>query len=71
MDEGLTLIPTLAIIAVSIAAVALLLFLEKRPQEFGRVRFPLTPFLFLAIMIVIVMSAHLLTLAGAPKHGRY
>lgn len=71
MNEGLTLIPTLAIIAVSVAAAGLFLWLERRPHEFGKARWPTTPLLFLTIVVVILMSAHLLTLAGAPAHGNY
>jgi hypothetical protein len=68
MDEGLTLTPTLAIVAASIAAIILCLWLERRPHEFGKLRFPTTPFLFIAILVIVLMAAHLLTLSGAPVH---
>lgn len=68
MDEGLTLVPTLAVVAAGIAAIVLCLWLERRPREFGKMRVPTTPFLFLAILVIVVMAAHLLTLMGAPAH---
>ncbi len=71
MDEGLTLVPTLAIMAAAFAATGIFLWLERRPREFGRARFPTTPFLFLAILVVIVMCSHLLTLIGAPGRNAY
>jgi hypothetical protein len=71
MDEGLTLIPTLTIMALSVAVAAFFLWYERRPREFGKMRLPTTPFLFAAILVVIVMCAHLLTLMGAPAHGGY
>jgi hypothetical protein len=71
MDEGVTLIPTLAVMASAIAAIGLFLWLERRPHEFGKLRFPTTPFLFLAIMVVVVMAAHLLTLTGVAHKPSY
>jgi len=68
MGEGLSLNITLAIIGFSAVVIGLSIWLERRPHEFGRMRLPTTPFLFVAVLVIIVMCAHLLTLGGAPVH---
>lgn len=68
MRDALTLMPTLAIMAAMVASVAGLVWLEKRPREFGQVRMvPTTPLIFAAILVLILMAAHLLTLVGVHR----
>lgn len=69
MSDMLTLWPTLTIIGTMIAVIVGLTLLERRPREFGKLRFPTTPFIFLAIFVIVIMASHLLSLAGV-KHGR-
>ncbi|MDO8422163.1 MAG: hypothetical protein Q7S99_08375 [Parvibaculum sp.] len=67
MGEVLTITPTLAIIAAMLAAIGGLVWLEKRPHEFGKMRWPTTPLIFLSIFVIVIMAAHLLTLLGMHK----
>lgn len=68
MGEVLTLYPTLGIMAALLLAVIYLLWKEKQPRELGVVRLiPTTPLIFLAILGIVVMAAHLLTLFGMHK----
>jgi len=67
MGDVLTLTSTLIIIATMLAAIGGLVWLEKRPHEFGKMRWPTTPLIFLAIFVIIVMAAHLLRLLGVHK----
>ncbi len=67
MKDVLTLWPTLGIIAAMLAAIGGLVWLEKRPHEFGKMRWPTTPLIFLAMFVIIIMAAHLLTLLGLHK----
>ena len=69
MGDVLTFNVTLGIIGVMIAAVIGLVLLERRPREFGKLRFPTTPFIFLSIFVIVVMGSHLLGLLGV-QHGR-
>ncbi len=69
MDDMMTLTPTLIVIGVMIAIIVGLTVLERRPREFGKLRFPTTPFIFLAIFVIVIMASHLLGLAGV-KHSR-
>jgi hypothetical protein len=70
MREALTLIPTLSIIVALLAALGGLLWLEKRPREFGKIRLlPTTPLMFVAVLGIVLMCAHLLTLFGVPAHN--
>lgn len=69
MGDILTLTPTLVVIGIMIAIIAGLALLERRPREFGKLRFPTTPFIFLAIFVLVIMASHLLGLAGV-QHGR-
>lgn len=69
MSDMLTLVPTLIVIGVMIAIIVGLAIFERRPREFGKLRFPTTPFIFLAIFVIVIMASHLLGLAGMP-HGR-
>lgn len=69
MGDAMTLTPTLSIIGLMIALIAALTWQERRPREFGKMRFPTTPFIFLALFVIIIMASHLLGLAGV-KHGR-
>jgi len=69
MGDVLTLNTTLIIIGIMIACVIGLVLLERRPREFGKLRFPTTPFIFLAIFTIVIMGSHLLGLAGV-QHGR-
>ena len=69
MGDVLTFNVTLGIIGVMIAVVIGLVLLERRPREFGKLRFPTTPFIFLAIFVIVVMGSHLLGLLGV-QHGR-
>mgnify|MGYP003634701253 CR=1 FL=1 len=65
MRDGLTLYPTLGIMAALLLAVIYLLWKEKQPSEPGKVRLmPTTPLMFLAILGIVLMAAHLLTLSG-------
>jgi len=63
---------TIAMIAAAMGLVVYLIWLEKRPVELGRPRLvPLTPVLFLCILILIMALAHLVTLlTGSPHMGR-
>ncbi len=71
MEDVLPLPMTLAILAASVAVGVLLLWLERRPREFGKVRLvPTTPLLFLVLVVVMLMGAHLLTLVGASPQQR-
>lgn len=69
MSDMLTLWPTLTVIGIMIAIIVGLSIFERRPREFGKMRFPTTPFIFLAIFVIVIMASHLLGLAGV-KHGR-
>ena len=71
MREILTLWPTLGIIAVMLASLVGLTVLEKRPREFGQFRLPTTPLFFLAMLVIMLMCAHLLTLVGAGHPPKY
>ncbi|MGV8997177.1 MAG: hypothetical protein ACOH12_09555 [Parvibaculaceae bacterium] len=71
MREVLTLWPTVGIITVMLAALIGLTILEKRPLEFGKTRWPTTPFFFLVLLVIVVMGAHLLTLFGMGHAPRY
>jgi len=62
MHDVLTLWPTLGIIAVMVGAMVGLSILEKRPREFGQLRLPTTPLFFLAVLVIMLMCAHLLTM---------
>lgn len=71
MGPGLSLTITLAVLAASLAGAAALIWLEKRPPEFGRVRLlPTTPLIFASILIAIVMIVHLVTLMGGETGNR-
>ncbi len=54
-------------------AIAALLWLEKRPREPGQVRLlPTTPLLFLALLALVLILAHAVTLiTGQPHMGRF
>ncbi|MES1989622.1 MAG: hypothetical protein V4441_01565 [Pseudomonadota bacterium] len=65
MGEVLTLYPTLGITAVMLVSLVGLAILEKRPHEFGQFRLPTTPLFFIALLVIMLMCAHLLTLVGA------
>lgn len=54
-------------------AIAALLWLEKRPKEPGQVRLlPTTPLLFLALLALVLILAHAVTLmTGHPHMGRF
>ncbi len=68
---GVTLPVTLAVLAMSVAAAGVLVWLEKRPTEFGRVRLlPTTTLIFLCIMVVVLMLVHLVTLMGGETGNR-
>lgn len=71
MREVLTLWPTLGIIALLLASLVGLVVLEKRPREFGQFRLPTTPLFFLAMLIIMLMGAHLLTLFGMGHPPKY
>ncbi|MCF8470204.1 MAG: hypothetical protein K9G30_05420 [Parvibaculum sp.] len=61
----MTLPVTLTILAASVALAGVLVWLERRPPEPGRIRYlPTTPLLFAAILIAILMIVHLVTLGG-------
>ncbi len=63
---------TVSVIAVAMGLVIYLTWLEKRPVEIGRTRLvPLTPVLFLCVLILIMGLAHLVSLlTGTPYMGR-
>ncbi len=63
---------TLAAGFAATSVIILLIWLEHRPREPGNPRLiPLTPLLFLAIFVLIVILAHLVTvLTGEPHLGR-
>ena len=63
---------TIAVTATAMGLVVYLIWLEKRPAEIGSPRLvPLTPVLFLCILILIMALAHLVTLlTGTPHMGR-
>lgn len=67
MEEVLPLTTTLIIIAAMLASIGGLVWLEKRPHEFGKMRWPTTPLIFLAMFVILIMAAHLLRLAGVHK----
>ncbi|MFZ3035287.1 MAG: hypothetical protein WA138_14885 [Parvibaculum sp.] len=69
MGDVMTLTPTLSVIGLMIAVIIGLAWVERRPREFGKLRFPTTPFIFLAIFVIVIMASHLLGLAGV-QHGR-
>ena len=53
----------------SIAAAVYLLWKERRPHEFGKVRFiPPLALLFATFLVMIVMAARTLSLIGVPTH---
>jgi hypothetical protein len=66
MDELLNLPATFAILAVCAAALVWLVRYERRPREFGQVRLlPTTPLIFAAVIVIVVMLAHM----GSLLHG--
>jgi hypothetical protein len=69
VDELLTLPATLAALGACVVAVAWLLWNERRPREFGKVRLipPILP-LFIAFFAMIVLAARALSLIGVPTH---
>ena len=68
----MTLPLTLAVLAMSAAAAGVLVWLEKRPTEFGRVRLlPTTTLIFLCIIVAVVMLVHLVTLMGGHTGNRF
>ena len=63
---------TITAIAAAFGLVVYLIWLEKRPVELGNPRLvPLTPMLFLMILVLIMALAHLVSLlTGTPHMGR-
>ncbi len=69
MDELMSLPVTLSGLGGSIAAAVYLLWKERRPHEFGKVRLvPPMALLFAAFFTMIVMAARALSLVGVPTH---
>lgn len=66
------LVITIGIILAAAGFGLYLIWLEKRPVEIGKPRLvPLTPLLFLCVLIVIMGLAHMLSLlTGTPYTGR-
>ncbi len=63
---------TIALIGAAMALIVYLVWLEKRPVELGKPRLvPLTPVLFLCILVLIMALAHVISLlSGTPYMGR-
>ena len=61
----MSLAVTLTILAASLAATGLLIWLERRPVEPGRIRLlPTTPLIFAALVIAVIMAVHIVNLMG-------
>ena len=69
----MSLIPTLIVLAACLAILGIGQFRERRRYEPGRISLiPWVPLQFLAMMGVIVMLAHLVSLlTGEPLVGRF
>ena len=63
---------TLALLAVAVAVFALATYLSRRPLPLGEVRLiPYTALQFIALLVAVLMLAHLITLvSGKPFVGR-
>ena len=63
---------TLGLIAGVLALIGLLIWIERRPRELGQVRLvPTTPLLFIALVVLVAVLAHLVSLVtGQPHMGR-
>lgn len=65
---GLT--PTLLGLTISLAVFGLMLVLERRPQQIGRVRMiPYPAVMFVALFCALLFVAHLITLMGGHTGG--
>jgi len=66
------LIPTVILLLAGLAGLAFCAWYERRPRELGEVRYlPTTLILFVAVLMVILAIAHLVTLVtGEPFKGR-
>ena len=61
-------LPTLGLMASALALIALARWRMARPAEPGRVRLvPWTALLFLAVLLALMMFAHMLTLWGLQR----
>ena len=61
----MSLTVTLGILAAALACAGILVWLERRPAEFGRLRLiPTTPLIFLSIVVAVLMAVHLVNLMG-------
>lgn len=69
----MSLIPTLIVLAVCVAILGIAQIRERRRYEPGRISLiPWVPLQFIAMMGVIVMLAHLVSLlTGEPLVGRF
>lgn len=69
----LELIVTVSAIVAAVAVSGWIVVLERREPVPGEPRlFPTTPVLFLAIVVIVVALAHLVTLVtGSPHTGRF
>ncbi|MDH3235981.1 MAG: hypothetical protein OEQ29_20855 [Alphaproteobacteria bacterium] len=69
----MSLIPTLIVLAICVAILGIAQIRERRRYEPGRISLiPWVPLQFLAMMGVIVMLAHLVSLlTGEPLVGRF
>ncbi|MDR3499370.1 MAG: hypothetical protein P4L72_09100 [Parvibaculum sp.] len=71
MEDILPLWATLAILAASIVGIGFFAWLERRPREFGRVRFITpTPLIFLCVFVTIIMLVHLRSYYGVEPQPR-
>jgi preprotein translocase subunit Sec61beta len=67
----MTMATTLAVLAASVAAAGLLVWLERRPAEPGRIRLlPTTPLIFLSLVVAVIMLVHIVNLMGGHT-GRH
>ena len=61
----MTMTVTLAVLAASLGATGLLVWLERRPSDPFRVRLvPTTPLIFLSILVAVLMVVHIVNMMG-------
>lgn len=64
---------TLGMIAAVLVLIGGIMWWERRPRQLGQVSLiPTTPLLFIALVILVVFLAHLVSLVtGQPHMGRF